>query len=120
MAMEKKFSDSQCVDMRQMYADGYTVQQVAEFFGANLNYCRGIIVGKYRKDAGGAIAETRRTGGNKKLDDATVRLIRERLAGGEKRADVADEYGISMPTVHSYANGTIRKDAGGPIRGVDY
>lgn len=51
----------------------------------------------------------------RRLDDATVRLIRERRAAGAPQDDLARQYGVSDSWVSQIVNGLVRKEAGGPI-----
>jgi Helix-turn-helix len=51
----------------------------------------------------------------RRLDDATVRLIRERRQAGAAQDDLAAQYGVSASYVSQIVNGISRVDAGGPI-----
>ena len=54
------------------------------------------------------------------LTEAQVIEIRERYAAGESAVPIADEFGVSMPTVTHIVMGQTWKLAGGPVQGVDY
>ncbi|MDN5931328.1 MAG: hypothetical protein L0I24_09745 [Pseudonocardia sp.] len=51
----------------------------------------------------------------RRLDDATVRLIRERRAAGACQDDLAARYGVSASYISYLVTGLKRLDAGGPI-----
>ena len=52
-----------------------------------------------------------------RLDNAKVRLIRERRANGALQRDLAVEYGVSNAYISEIVNGLVWQDAGGPITG---
>lgn len=51
----------------------------------------------------------------RRLDDGTVRIIRERRQAGASQDDLAAQYGVSASYISQIVNGLARVDAGGPI-----
>lgn len=70
----------------------------------------------------GIDAETgrRRRGYNAYVDEEIVRQVVYERAKGRKLKDIAEEFGISMPTVSNWYRGEVRKRTENPMKAAKY
>ncbi|WP_062210011.1 hypothetical protein [Demequina oxidasica] len=115
-----RLSDAEVVDLRERYAAGARQVELAEEFGVSQNTVSALVLGRTRVAAGGPIkvpasrkssTDTMKTPPSKvhprkpPMSTEQVNEIRARVAGGESRAAVAVELGVSIHTVHSIMSG---------------
>lgn len=106
-----KLTDAQVVELRERYASGETVKQLAVAFGVVGTHVCSLGTGSLRPEAGGPFTREK----SKKLSDAQVTELRERYAAGASSTVLAAEYGICQSNVTLIAGGKSRRGAGGPI-----
>lgn len=68
-----------------------------------------------KSNADDAVRMGRNNAFPRRLDDDTVRLIRERRQAGASQEDLSTQYGVSPSYISQIVNGLARTDAGGPI-----
>ncbi len=112
-----RLSDPKVRAMRQLYARGETLKDLAFRYGVTKDKARLIICGQERQEAGGPVSATIRHAGylNRKIPDEDVRAIREAYAAGEPLSTLSRRYGIGPPMVSLIVRGKRRLEAGGPI-----
>ncbi|WP_430867918.1 hypothetical protein [Demequina aurantiaca] len=127
-----RLSDADVVTLRERYAAGAKQVDLAESFGVSQNTVSALVLGRTRVAAGGPIksgvvqkASPPAAGGRKSAMSSTRKppmtteqadAIRERVAGGEARAAVASELGVSIHTVHSIMSGRRTGRSEAPVR----
>lgn len=108
-----RLADAEVVELRERYAVGARQVDLAETFGVSQNTVSALVLGRTRAAAGGPIksgatrkAPPRKASSRKPpMTTEQVDRIRTRIAGGEPRAAVAAELGVSIHTVHSIMSG---------------
>ena len=104
-------TDAQVRELREKYAAGARQVQLAAEYGVRQNTVSSLVTGRSRQDAGGPIMPGRA----RKVTSAEVVAIREAVAAGTGRAEVAERYGISHQMVSNIASGRAFADVGGPL-----
>ncbi|WP_295121875.1 hypothetical protein [uncultured Leifsonia sp.] len=104
-------SDAQVRELREKYASGARQVQLAEEYGVRQNTVSSLVTGRSRLEAGGPILP----GKSRKVTSEEVVAIREAVAAGNPRSEVAALYGISHQMVSNIASGRAFADVGGPL-----
>lgn len=104
-------SDAQVRELREKYASGARQVQLAEEYGVRQNTVSSLVTGRSRLEAGGPILP----GKSRKVTSEEVVAIREAVAAGNPRSDLAARYGISHQMVSNIASGRAFADVGGPL-----
>jgi hypothetical protein len=104
-------TDAQVRELREKYAAGARQVQLAAEYGIRQNTVSSLVTGRSRQEAGGPIMP----GKARKVTSEEVVAIREAVAAGEPRAEVASRYGISHQMVSNIAAGRAFSDVGGPL-----
>ena len=109
----RKLDDDQAAAIRYTYALGnVTMLELADRYGVTRYVIQQLIVGDTYQKASGPI--THRL---PRLDNATVRKIRQKYAKGNVRqVELADRYGVAVKTIRNITTGRRHADAGGPTR----
>lgn len=104
-------SDAQVRELREKYASGARQVQLAEEYGVRQNTVSSLVTGRSRLEAGGPILP----GKSRKVTSGEVVAIREAVAAGSPRSEIAARYGISHQMVSNIASGRAFADVGGPL-----
>lgn len=104
-------SDAQVRELREKYAAGARQVQLAAEYGVRQNTVSSLVTGRSRQEAGGPIMP----GKARKVTSEEVVAIRDAVAAGTPRGEVAARYGISHQMVSNIASGRAFSDVGGPL-----
>lgn len=113
----KKFSNEQARHIREEYSRGAGVSKLCAEYDASESLIWDIVTGKRYVKAGGPIRQRP----SRFLPRQAAREIRERAArNGVTLTALAEEYDRDLAAISRIVNGKTHKNAGGPIKGVDY
>lgn len=121
--IKSELSEIDIIEIRNKYNNGTTQKELKKQY--NYNNISDIVLGKKWKEIPGPIAKPISGIGenhsNTKISDREVVEIRERCKDGESQKHIAKDF---PQTTYSNINyivlGKSRKEAGGPIKGIDY
>ncbi len=120
----KYLTDAEVCDIRERVAAGELQAVLVEEYEVSRSYISNIVLGVRRAEAGGPITTDSKTRPRpnarvkpaRTLSDKQVRDIRKRVEAGERRYDLAEEYGVAPGYVSRLVAGKARIEAGGPIQ----
>ena len=111
----RALSDSEVVEIRELYSDGAPGTELGADYGCTRQMISLIVRGYVYRDVGGPIAGER-PGYRLALTNAQAKEIRERYASEPvSQRQLATEYGVSRSTIGLLLRGVTYAEAGGPL-----
>lgn len=100
-----KLTAAQVEEIRRLFAEGRTGRDIAPAFGIDESTALRVGAGRIWGRVPGPLRDVRGL-----LSSEDVQAIRECVARGEPRADIAARFGVNRKTVFNIANGRTRRD----------
>jgi transposase-like protein len=109
----RRFSESEVIDMRERAARGQNMADIAKYYGADPSSVSMICRGKTYPYFGGEITETEPR--RRPLDSRIVLSIRKAHKAGVSVRDLAERFGLDSSSVSRICRGEAYREVGGPV-----